>query len=79
MFLLPVAVLALLILCGQKDASLQSFPLELPALQSLWDSQVFGIVLLWLLFQAVLSLLPVGKVLSQSHDSPWPRIRHMTT
>lgn len=62
MFLLPVAVLALLILCGQKDASLQSFPLELPALQSLWDSQVFGIVLLWLLFQAVLSLLPVGKL-----------------
>uniref|UniRef100_A0A8C1D4Y4 Delta(14)-sterol reductase n=1 Tax=Cyprinus carpio carpio TaxID=630221 RepID=A0A8C1D4Y4_CYPCA len=69
MFLLPVAVLALLILCGQKDASLQSFPLELPALESLWDCQVFGIVLLWLLFQAVLSLLPVGKVLSQSHDS----------
>uniref|UniRef100_A0A671NG84 Delta(14)-sterol reductase n=1 Tax=Sinocyclocheilus anshuiensis TaxID=1608454 RepID=A0A671NG84_9TELE len=61
MFLLPVAVLALLILGGQKDASLQSFPLELPALQSLWDCQVFGIVLLWLLFQAVLSLLPVGK------------------
>ncbi|XP_026089066.1 lamin-B receptor-like [Carassius auratus] len=62
MFLLPVAVLALLILCGQKDASLQSFPLELPALQSLWDWQVFGIVLLWLLFQAVLSLLPFGKL-----------------
>ncbi|XP_043076474.1 delta(14)-sterol reductase LBR [Puntigrus tetrazona] len=62
MFLLPVAVLALLILCGQKDASLQSFPLELPALQSLWDCQVFGIVLLWLLSQAALSLLPVGKL-----------------
>ncbi|XP_059354430.1 delta(14)-sterol reductase LBR isoform X2 [Carassius carassius] len=62
MFLLPVAVLALLILCGQKDASLQSFPLELPALQSLWDWQVFGIALLWLLLQAVLSLLPVGKL-----------------
>ncbi|XP_016149245.1 lamin-B receptor-like isoform X2 [Sinocyclocheilus grahami] len=62
MFLLPVAVLASLILCGQKDASLQSFPLELPSLQSLWDWQVFGIVLLWLLFQAVLSLLPVGKL-----------------
>nr|CAJ15494.1 lamin B receptor [Danio rerio] len=45
-----------------EDASLQSFPLELPALQSVWDCQVFGIVLLWLLFQAVLSLLPVGKL-----------------
>ncbi|XP_077076975.1 delta(14)-sterol reductase LBR isoform X2 [Siphateles boraxobius] len=62
MFLLPLAVLALLILSGQKDASLQSFPLELPTLQSLWDTQVFGIVLLWLLFQAFLSLLPVGKL-----------------
>uniref|UniRef100_A0A673K234 Delta(14)-sterol reductase LBR n=1 Tax=Sinocyclocheilus rhinocerous TaxID=307959 RepID=A0A673K234_9TELE len=70
MFLLPVAVLASLILCGQKDASLQSFPLELPSLQSLWDWQVFGIVLLWLLFQAVLSLLPVGKVLSTNHMTP---------
>lgn len=62
MLLLPMAVLALLILCGQKDASLQNFPLEIPPLQSLWDWQVFGIVVLWLLFQAVLALLPVGKV-----------------
>ncbi|KAK2884023.1 hypothetical protein Q8A67_017660 [Cirrhinus molitorella] len=62
MFLLPLAVLGLLILCSQKDASLQSFPLEFPALQSLWDWQVFGIVLLWLLLQAVLSLLPIGKL-----------------
>ncbi|XP_062857297.1 delta(14)-sterol reductase LBR [Trichomycterus rosablanca] len=60
--LLPVMVLALLILCRQKDASLSSFPLMLPPLESLWDWQVFGIVLLWLLFQAVLSLLPIGKV-----------------
>lgn len=64
MLLLPVAVLALLILCGQKDASLQDFPLQIPPLQSLWDWQVFGIVLLWLLFQAVLALLPIGKVSS---------------
>ncbi|XP_056621193.1 delta(14)-sterol reductase LBR isoform X2 [Triplophysa dalaica] len=63
MLLLPVAVLALLILCGQKDASLQDFPLQIPPLQSLWDWQVFGIVLLWLLFQAVLALLPIGKVI----------------
>lgn len=62
MLFLPVAVLALLILCGQKDASLQNFPLELPPLESLWDWQVFGIVLLWLLFQAVLALIPIGKV-----------------
>ncbi|XP_036437191.1 delta(14)-sterol reductase LBR [Colossoma macropomum] len=59
---LPVMVLALLILCAQEDASLLNFPLMPPPLHSLWDCQVFGIVLLWLLFQAVLSLLPVGKV-----------------
>uniref|UniRef100_A0AAR2KNT9 Delta(14)-sterol reductase LBR n=1 Tax=Pygocentrus nattereri TaxID=42514 RepID=A0AAR2KNT9_PYGNA len=59
---LPVMVLALLILCAQEDASLLNFPLTPPPLHSLWDCQVFGIVLLWLLFQAVLSLLPIGKV-----------------
>lgn len=64
LLLLPVVVLALLILCSQKDSSLLGFPHMLPPLHSLWDWQVFGIVLLWLLFQAVLSLLPVGKVVN---------------
>ncbi|XP_026802772.3 delta(14)-sterol reductase LBR isoform X1 [Pangasianodon hypophthalmus] len=64
LLLLPVVVLALLILCGQKDSSLLSFPRMLPTLDSLWDWQVFGITLLWLLFQAVLSLLPIGKVVN---------------
>ncbi|KAI5619933.1 lamin-B receptor, partial [Silurus asotus] len=64
LLLLPVVVLALLILCGQKDCSLLSFPRMLPPLDSLWDWQVFGITLLWLLFQAVLSLLPIGKVVN---------------
>ncbi|XP_066532922.1 delta(14)-sterol reductase LBR [Hoplias malabaricus] len=62
LLILPVMVLALLVLCTQKDASLLSFPLTPLPLHSLWDWQVFGIVLLWLLFQAVLSLLPIGKV-----------------
>ncbi|KAM9443689.1 delta(14)-sterol reductase LBR isoform 1-T2 [Clarias gariepinus] len=62
LLLLPAVVLALLILCAQKDSSLLSFPHMLPPLDSLWDWQVFGITLLWLLFQAVLSLLPIGKV-----------------
>ncbi|KAF7690058.1 delta(14)-sterol reductase LBR [Silurus meridionalis] len=64
LLLLPVVVLALLILCGQKDSSLLSFPRMLPPLDSLWDWQVFGITLLWLLFQAVLFLLPIGKVVN---------------
>uniref|UniRef100_A0A8B9GV69 Delta(14)-sterol reductase n=1 Tax=Astyanax mexicanus TaxID=7994 RepID=A0A8B9GV69_ASTMX len=59
---LPVVVLAMLILCAQTDASLLNFSLSPPLLESLWDWQVFGIVVLWLLFQAVLSLLPIGKV-----------------
>ncbi|XP_060773341.1 delta(14)-sterol reductase LBR isoform X1 [Neoarius graeffei] len=64
LLLLPLVVLALLILCGQKDSSLLSFPHMLPPLDSLWDWQVFGITLIWLLFQAVLSLLPIGKVVN---------------
>uniref|UniRef100_A0AAY5EFN6 Delta(14)-sterol reductase n=1 Tax=Electrophorus electricus TaxID=8005 RepID=A0AAY5EFN6_ELEEL len=65
LLLLPVLVLALLTLCGQKDASLvglASLPLSLYSIPSLWDWNVFAIMLLWLLFQSVLSLLPVGKV-----------------
>ncbi|CAB1342975.1 unnamed protein product [Coregonus sp. 'balchen'] len=51
--LLPATVLGLMVVCGQKDASLMSSP-PLPSLDSLWDLQVFGIVVLWLLFQALL-------------------------
>lgn len=61
MLFLPVAVLGLMVVCSQEDASLMSSP-PLPALDSLWDLQVFGMVVLWLLFQALLYVLPVGKV-----------------
>ncbi|XP_064781241.1 delta(14)-sterol reductase LBR isoform X2 [Oncorhynchus masou masou] len=59
--LLPATVLGLMVVCSQEDASLMSSP-PLPALDSLWDVQVFGMVVLWLLFQALLYMLPVGKV-----------------
>ncbi|XP_021467741.2 delta(14)-sterol reductase LBR isoform X1 [Oncorhynchus mykiss] len=59
--LLPATVLGLMVVCSQEDASLMSAP-PLPALDSLWDLQVFGMVVLWLLFQALLYMLPVGKV-----------------
>ncbi|XP_076873540.1 delta(14)-sterol reductase LBR [Brachyhypopomus gauderio] len=62
MLLLPLLVLALLTLCGQKDSSLLSLALWPCPFHSLWDWHVFGIVLLWILFHAVLSLLPIGKV-----------------
>ncbi|XP_010880960.1 delta(14)-sterol reductase LBR [Esox lucius] len=60
MLLLPATVLGLVVICGQEDASLMNYP-SLPALDSLWDTQVFGVVVLWFLFQGVLYLLPVGK------------------
>uniref|UniRef100_A0A4W5NW62 Delta(14)-sterol reductase LBR n=1 Tax=Hucho hucho TaxID=62062 RepID=A0A4W5NW62_9TELE len=59
--LLPVTVLGLMVVCSQEDASLMSSP-PLPGLDSLWDLQVFGMVVLWLIFQALLYVLPVGKV-----------------
>ncbi|XP_020352198.1 delta(14)-sterol reductase LBR isoform X1 [Oncorhynchus kisutch] len=59
--LLPATVLGLMVVCSQEDASLMSSP-PLPALDSLWDLRVFGMVVLWLLFQALLYVLPVGKV-----------------
>lgn len=61
MLFLPVAVLGLMVVCSQEDASLMSSP-SLPALDSLLDPHVFGMVVLWFLFQALLYVLPVGKV-----------------
>lgn len=44
------------------DPSLANAPPPLPALQDLWDPQALGLVLLWVAFQALLYVLPVGKV-----------------
>ncbi|XP_048860571.1 delta(14)-sterol reductase LBR [Brienomyrus brachyistius] len=59
---LPAVTFALLLMCQQKDPSLVYFPPVLPELDTLWDAQVFGIVVLWFLFQALLYMLPVGKI-----------------
>ncbi|XP_069464805.1 delta(14)-sterol reductase LBR [Ambystoma mexicanum] len=61
-FILPITVILLLLMIGQKDVSMMAFPPAIPALKSLWDQSVFGICLLWFLFQALLYLLPIGKV-----------------
>lgn len=58
---LPAMVYTLLLTC-QADGSILSFPPPIPPLQAFWSTEVFGIVLLWILFQAVLYMLPVGKV-----------------
>ncbi|MBN3302924.1 LBR protein, partial [Amia calva] len=62
LFLLPATVFALLLICNREDASILNFPPVLPAIDTLWDNQVFGMVVLWFLFQALLYLLPIGKV-----------------
>ncbi|MBN3277033.1 LBR protein, partial [Polyodon spathula] len=62
LLLLPATVFTLLLICGRKDASVLNFPPALPALNTLWDNQVFGIVVLWFLVQALIYVLPIGKV-----------------
>ncbi|NXH17603.1 LBR protein, partial [Bucco capensis] len=61
-FFLPATVFYLLLVCKQDDPSLLNFPPPIPALESLWEARVFGIVLLWFFLQALFYLLPVGKV-----------------
>ncbi|XP_056219380.1 delta(14)-sterol reductase LBR isoform X1 [Seriola aureovittata] len=59
---LPAWVLFLVLQINQGDPSLVNFPPPLPPLETLWDTQAFGFVLLWIVFQAVLYILPVGKL-----------------
>lgn len=62
-FLLPATLILLLLMCEQKDPSILSFPPQIPALQTLWNGTALGIFVLWFLFQALLYLLPIGKVI----------------
>lgn len=59
---LPAWVLFLVLQVNQEDPSLMNFPPPLPALESFWDVQALGVVVLWMLFQALLYVLPVGKL-----------------
>ncbi|XP_013884591.1 lamin-B receptor [Austrofundulus limnaeus] len=59
---LPAWVLFLILQVNQEDPSLTNFPRALPSLQTFWDFQAFGFVLLWILFQALLYILPVGQL-----------------
>ncbi|NXX40656.1 LBR protein, partial [Tricholaema leucomelas] len=61
-FFLPATVLYLLLMCKQDDPSILNFPPPLPALESLWETRVFGLFLLWFALQALFYLLPIGKV-----------------
>uniref|UniRef100_A0A669CWK8 Delta(14)-sterol reductase LBR n=1 Tax=Oreochromis niloticus TaxID=8128 RepID=A0A669CWK8_ORENI len=49
-------------LSEHADPSLINAPPPLPPLDTFWDAQALGFVILWILFQALLYILPVGKL-----------------
>ncbi|XP_074472692.1 delta(14)-sterol reductase TM7SF2-like isoform X2 [Sebastes fasciatus] len=59
---LPAWVLFLVLQGNREDPSLANFPPPLPPLEAFWDAQALGFVVLWILFQALLYILPVGKL-----------------
>lgn len=59
---LPSWVLFLVLQVNQEDPSLTNSPPLLPPPGAFWDAQAFGLVVLWIVFQAVLYTLPVGKL-----------------
>lgn len=59
---LPAWVLFVILQVNLADPSLSNAPPPLPPLHTLWDPQALGLVLLWVAFQALLYILPIGKV-----------------
>ncbi|KAM9339068.1 delta(14)-sterol reductase LBR [Symphorus nematophorus] len=59
---LPAWVLFVILQVDLEDPSLANFPPPLPPLETFWDTQALGFVILWVLFQALLYILPVGKL-----------------
>ncbi|XP_071755319.2 delta(14)-sterol reductase LBR isoform X2 [Centroberyx gerrardi] len=59
---LPAWVFFLVLQVNLEDPSLANFPPPLPPLDTFFDAQALGVVLLWILFQALLYILPVGKL-----------------
>ncbi|XP_039638812.1 delta(14)-sterol reductase LBR [Perca fluviatilis] len=59
---LPAWVLFLVLQVNLEDPSLTNFPPPLPPLHAFWDAQALGFVILWVLFQVLLYILPVGKL-----------------
>ncbi|XP_029352873.1 delta(14)-sterol reductase LBR isoform X1 [Echeneis naucrates] len=59
---LPAWVLFLIIQVNLEDPSLANFPPPLPPLEAFLDAQALAFVILWIAFQAMLYILPVGKL-----------------
>lgn len=78
MLLLPVAVMVLVLMAGQEDASLLSFAPTLPNLQELCDGKALAIVALWISLQALLYALPIGKVVEGLPLQSGERLKYRT-
>lgn len=59
---LPAWVLFVVLQGDLEDPSLVNFPPPFPPLEEFWDAQALGFVILWVLLQALLYILPFGKV-----------------
>ncbi|XP_077409661.1 delta(14)-sterol reductase LBR isoform X2 [Vanacampus margaritifer] len=59
---LPSWVLFVILQVNLEDPSLVNFPPPLPPLESFWDARALGFVILWILFQVLLYILPMGKL-----------------
>ncbi|XP_069501056.1 delta(14)-sterol reductase TM7SF2 isoform X2 [Ambystoma mexicanum] len=62
LFLMPATVFYLLLTCGTEQASVLNIPGLLPALDALWNPITLLLLLAWFGFQALLYVLPLGKV-----------------
>ncbi|XP_061559569.1 delta(14)-sterol reductase LBR isoform X1 [Phycodurus eques] len=59
---LPSWVLFVVLQVNLEDPSLINFPPPLPPLEAFWEARALGFVVLWILFQVLLYILPVGKL-----------------
>ncbi|KAJ0039440.1 hypothetical protein NL108_014813, partial [Boleophthalmus pectinirostris] len=75
---LPAWVFFLLLQVNQDDPSLMNFPPPLSPLESFWDVQAFGIVVLWVLFQVLLYVLPIGKLSEGMPLTSGERLKYRT-
>ncbi|CAH2325201.1 delta(14)-sterol reductase [Pelobates cultripes] len=62
LFVIPGTVFYLLLTCNTEEASVLRIPGPLPPLETLWDTTAVTVLLAWISFQAILYMLPMGKV-----------------
>uniref|UniRef100_A0A671X6X2 Delta(14)-sterol reductase LBR n=1 Tax=Sparus aurata TaxID=8175 RepID=A0A671X6X2_SPAAU len=75
---LPAWVLFVVLQGDLEDPSLVNFPPPLPPLEEFWDAQALGFVILWVLLQALLYILPFGKLSEGMPLSSGERLKYRT-